>query len=226
MAIKLGDCEVFSVGEVRKYQIVNKRPGDRIRFDMCVPVLIDFQRPKPKPVTNKVDFYQRFYAGEFGNHGPMWKSLSDWRKSRYANPIAIRTVKIGGRCDYNIPRSEVESRTAEFIRQGWKELNWSAMAPTDRTIVQGEACLLPGGLSLYVSREKLPMRDALRVGGRQLNGVLAHALLRGACDPDSYDQLNHLLDSYDGHVVEFSTFECCWGVIDNRNTVIWEVRKY
>lgn len=206
--------------------MVNMRRGDRVRFDHCVPVLIDFQRPKPLPVTNKADFYRRFYAGEFGNHGPMWSSLDAWRKSGYADPIAIRTLRPGGRCDYNIPADQVDERTSEFIKQGWPELNWSAMAPTHRTIVQGEACLLPGGLSLFVSRELLPMRDALRVGGKHVNGVMATALLRGACDPDSYDQIQNLLDSYENHVVEFSVFGCCWGVIDNRNTVIWEVRRY
>jgi len=217
---------MYRVGEVRKYQITNLDPNDRIRFDRCVPVLMDFERPAPRAVTNKADFYSRFYAGEFGNHGPMWSSLESWESSGYRDPIAIRTLKPGGRCDYNIPRDQVYARTKEFRSQGWQDLNWSAMAPTGRTLVQGEATIVAGGLSLYVSRVKLPMRDALREGGFHLAGVLAAGLLRGACDPDSYDWLQHLLDNYPDHVVEFSVFECCWGVIDNRNTVIWEVRKY
>lgn len=181
---------------------------------------------RPKSVKTKQDFYERFYRGEFGNHGLMWSSLQKWKDSQYKKPIAIRTLKPGGRCDYDIPCNEVEQRTEEFHKQGWLELNWSAMAPTERIIIQGEGVLSVGGLQLFISKEKFPMREALRIGGFHTSGVLAMSHLRITCDPDSFDWLMYLFEAYDEHVVEFSIFECCWGVVANKNTVIWEVRKY
>jgi hypothetical protein len=199
---------------------------DRIYYDNIRCELLDFDRGKPKPVLNKTDFYERFYKGEFGNYGLMWSTLHEWWHSYYEYPIAIRTLKPGGRCDYNIPRNEVFDRVSQFHSEGWKELNFSAMAPTERTLLQGEALLTVGGLHLFVSQLKLPMRDALKQGGFHANGIIAYRLLRETCDPDSYDWLQYLLENYEDHVVEFSTFECAWGMIERKNTVIWEVRKY
>ena len=178
------------------------------------------------PVKTKTNFYRRFYAGEFGNHGPMWSTLDKWRESGYNKPIAIRALIPGGRCDYNIPATEVQRRTDDFHRTGWKDLNWSAMAPTERTALQGEATRSPRGLDMFVSVERLPMRDALRAGGFRVHGLRANLLLARHLDPVSLDWIKHLLDEYPDHSIEFSTFEVPWGVIPHRNTVIWEVRLY
>lgn len=212
------------IGETRVYRMHAKRhKNDRIYYDNPHCELLDFDRGKPKPVLTKQDFYARFYKGEFGNHGLMWKNYQEWYNSDYQLPIAIRTFKPGGRCDYNIRCEEVEQRVEEFGKQ---ELNFSAMAPTERTLLQGEILLTVGGLHLFASKLKLPMRNALKDGGFHATGAIAYRLLRESCDPDSYDWIMQLCENYDEHVVEFSSFECDWGVIDRKNTVIWEVRRY
>lgn len=214
-----------TIGEVRSYQLVNMDLNDRIRFDNCRHLLVD--RIKPiKPVLTKQDFYRRFYAGEFGNHGPMWSSLEAWRESRYDKPIAIRVLSVGGRCDYNIAAQDVEQRTEDFMRDGWTDLNWSAMAPTERTTLQGEVMRSSSGLELFASRVRLPMRDALRSGGFRASGLRAQMLIASHLDASSREWLDHLLDTYPDHVIEFSTFAIPWGVAPHRNTVIWEVRRY
>jgi hypothetical protein len=156
----------------------------------------------------------------------MWSSIEDWRSSRYPGPIAIRSLAIGGRCDYNIAPDQVDTRTREFHSEGWHKLNWSAMAPTEQTLIQGEARLGLNGIDLWVAREKLPMRDALSAGGFHVDGALAVSLLRNTLCGSSYDWLTHLLDTYADHVIEFSTFGIPWGVIPGMNTVFWEVRRY
>jgi len=180
-----------------------------------------------EPVRTKVDFYRRFYAGEFGNHGLMWSSLEDWRSSGYRLPIAIRVLQQAGRCDYNIPPEAVAERTQQFYEAGWMNLNWSAMAPLDCTTLQGEVSRTERGLTLFCSRlNGLPMRPALAQGGEHHCGLSALMLLRQACDPDSLDWINYLLDEYVDHVIEFTCMDCNWGVFPGRNTVIWEVRRY
>ena len=217
----------ITFGETRTYKMHHRRhPTDYLHYDNPNVELLDFERPKPRPVLNKQNFYERFYEGEFGNHGLMWRTIDEWWHSGYEHPIAIRTFKPGGRCDYNIPRRKVFQRALDFQEQGWTELNFSAMAPTERTLLQGEAILMLGGLHLFASTVKKPMRNALAEGGFHTVGAIAYRLLRESCDPDSYDWIMQLLETYDEHVIEFSCFECDWGIIDNKNTVIWEVRRY
>lgn len=200
------------ISETRIYQQVNLNPDD-----VCGPV---------RPVRTKLDFYRRFYAGEFGNHGPMWSSLGEWRRSCYPGRIAIRTLVQGGRCDYDIPPGEVTSRTDEFRRDGWTSLNWSAMAPTEKTLIQGEVCRTSRGIEGFVSRDRLPMRPALARGGRPVRGPVLIETLRHFCCGQSIDWIMELLDRFDGHTIEFSTFSVPWGVVRGMNTVIWEVRRY
>lgn len=217
----------ISIGETRVYQQVNFDPNDRIRFDRIGYVMLERTPRNPPPVRTKADFYRRFHAGEFGNHGPMWATLEEWKKSGYDKPIAIRTMKPGGRCDYDIQKGQVAERTADFILQGWRELNYSAMSPHDCNAIQGEICQLPSGIHLFASTAvELPMRPALATAGRHWNGATAVAVLRHFMDASSYEWMWHLLDSYPGHVLEFTTFTRPYGVIRGMNTVWWEVRLY
>ena len=180
-----------------------------------------------KPVTNKADFYRRFTAGEFGNHGPMWETYRDYRASGYRGNIAIRTRTPGGRCDYHIPRRQVPERIRDFRLNGYGDemMQFSAMAPDDKIAVQGEAMFADTGLKLFVSFMKVPMRVALLAAGRHIEGLRAAALLRHYADPDSFDWIMHLLEEFPGHTVEFGCYTCPWGVVPGRNTVIWEVRR-
>jgi hypothetical protein len=70
------------------------------------------------------------------------------------------------------------------------------------------------------------MRDALRLDGRQVYGLAAAHLIQRYLDQNSQEWLWHLLDSYPGHVVEFSVYDKCWGTVPGYNSVFWEVRQY
>ena len=212
------------VTEKRVYHLRNVDPDDRIRY-VSRYELLDREKPA-KPVNTKADFYRRFMRGEFGNHTPMWDSLDDWRSAKYTGLIAIRTVTPGGRCDYNVPPDEVEARTQEFLRQGWNKLHWSAMAPSEHTLVQGEVVRTHFGLTAFVSRHRSPMRESLKRAGVHISGLLAKLQLQHFLCAASWEWLQHLLDSYPGHIVEFSTFPRPCGVIRSMNTIFWEVRNY
>ena len=182
-----------------------------------------------KPVRNKADFYRRFYAGEFGNHGPMWDSLEGWEREHDPNGLyAIRTLSVGGRCDYNIKPQDIPSRTHALHLDGWRHLNWSQMIPDIAIRTQGEftRSAQTGILELNYSSLRVPMRQALRERSRAVRGAEATAILRNSMNGASYDWSAYLLDAYPDHVIEYSALEFNWGSVRGQNTLIWEVRQY
>ena len=100
------------------------------------------------------------------------------------------------------------------------------MAPTLRTVIQGEVMEGPWGLNLTWTAVKKPMRDALAVTSLYNNGLYAKLLLRKHMNDLSYEWLQYLLETYPDHVVEFSVYDYCWGTVPGHNTVFWEVRRY
>lgn len=182
------------------------------------------------PVLTKQDFVRRFLANEFGNRGPTWDTWREFADSEPSDRLYhLRNRIAGGPTYYNLTWKEVWGLWITRPNVG----NWyvAEMAPTDCTLIQGEVQYpVPGtgkcGLDLYYSTVAKPMRDSLKEGGRQVSGIVAVELLRYYLDPASLEWLYTLLERYPGHVVEFSTYSVNWGTIPNRNTTVWEVRKY
>lgn len=177
------------------------------------------------PVLTKHDFVKRFMAGEFGNKGPNWQSYQEYEASGYHGSVHVRSRVPGGPGQYDVPFDIVWEVMAY---NGWNDSTHylAGMAPTEKTLIQGEVQRTPHGLSLYYSRVPKPMRDSLREGGQSALGLKSYVLLREYLCPTSYDWLWTLLDRYPDHVVEFSTYSTNWGTIPGMNTVFWEVRKY
>lgn len=185
----------------------------------------------PKPVLTKKDFVRRYTAGEFGNASPTWNSFKEWYADRpwekYGLRYHIRNRVKGGKTWYDVLADVMpETWWQASTRCGSSNLYISAMAPTDKTLFQGEVQRGLWGLDLYYTTIAKPMRDALAMQARQVHGIIATALLRRFLCANSYDWLTHLLDSYSDHVVEFSTYSIQWGTVPGFNTVFWEIRKY
>jgi hypothetical protein len=100
------------------------------------------------------------------------------------------------------------------------------MAPTDKTLFQGEVQRGLWGLDLFYTTVAKPMREALAVRSEQVNGIIASKLLEKYLCPCSHEWLLYLLESYPDHVIEFSTYSVEWGTVPGYNTVFWEIRKY
>lgn len=195
-----------------------------------------------KPVLSKRDFTKRYAEGEFGNASPTWHDPSSFALS-LATPVLIHTTGFsvnlskvtrkfhlrnrvaGGSTYYDLKASEVLSRWEE--QKDKSQWYVSEMAPTELTLIQGEVMQCEqGSISLFYSTIAKPMREALALGGVQQRGIIAVSLLRHFMDTASYEWLQLLLERYPDHVVEFSTYDKCWGTVPHRNTVFWEVRKY
>jgi hypothetical protein len=69
------------------------------------------------------------------------------------------------------------------------------------------------------------MRDAMKEA-MFADGLAAKTILRSFCCPSSLDDMYTLLELYPGHVIEFGVYNHCLGDVRNRNTIIWEVRRY
>jgi hypothetical protein len=176
-------------------------------------------------VYSKRNFVERFQRNEFGNRGPVWDTLAEFLKSGYKGLIHIRCREAGGATYYDIPDKQVERVWSRVVDEPTR---WylAAMAPTPKTLFQGEVTVGTDGVCLLFTTVAKPMRDALADSCKQVQGIIAVSLLRYYLCPSSYDWLVELLDNYPGHVVEFSTYSTHWGTIPNRNTIFWEVRKY
>lgn len=179
-------------------------------------------------VSNKQMFYRRFLTGEFGNRVQQWATLGEWKKSQFKGPIGIRTKIRGGRFDPFVQPADVESRVKEFHRQGYNDLNFSEMLDHSKQLINAEVCRSHRGLEILYSTVRKPMRDALQEQSIFEHGLQAALVLRKYLTPVDREWVEHLLDTYVDHVVEFTSMRIPCGVDAWRGsrTVIWEVRKY
>ena len=180
-----------------------------------------------RPVLTKTDFVRRYLAGEFGNRAPTWDTLEQCLRSGYKGLIHIRNRVKGAKTWYNVPHDRLKQAWLEAIQCFPPEkLYLSAMAPTEKTVIQGEVQRGLWYLDLTYTTVRKPMREALAQECRTAKGLTAIRLLKTYLCPNSYEWLWYLLDEYEDHVVEFSTYSVCWGTVPGYNTVFWEVRKY
>lgn len=180
-------------------------------------------------VPNKQNFVPRYKVGEFGNASPTWNNYEDWVKSGCPKgKYHIRNRIAQGNTWYNVDWQDLDLIWGSARnRVGEHNLYISAMAPHHCNVIQGEVWQDTTHLHLtYSVLPDLPMREALKSGLKFIEGLPAVMLLKRSLCANSWDWLNQLLDSYPGHVVEFSTFSCEWGTVPGYNTVWWEVRKY
>lgn len=169
-------------------------------------------------VDNKADFVRRFIEGEFGNRTPVWWSIADVPLD-YAGELCFRGLAPGFKTVYNVqqpwPAQPPKCYVSSMIPKSVEALG----------LLQGEVYRSPEYPSLFCSREPVSMKAALE-RGTQMHGITAVLLLRRFLCPNSLDWLYHLLDTYDGHVIEFSAYAVNYGMLPGFNTLFWEVRNY
>lgn len=186
--------------------------------------------PLPRPVLTKHDFVRRYAKGEFGNASPTWDDIQDLGDSEYDGLVHIRNRVAGGPTWYNIPSfpdaGEKWFDLTEDQGVDPASLYISAMAPTEKTLFQGEVIQGLKGLDLTYTTVAKPMRDALREQTNNAQGIRALTLLRHFLCSRSWDWMVYLLDAYLDHAIEFSTYSVNWGTLPGYNTVFWEVRLY
>jgi hypothetical protein len=182
-------------------------------------------------INTKEQFVRLYQRGVFGNRAPTWDGWHDWCIEHLGKNkmelFHIRNRVAGAKTWYDVPKFKMADMWAIACEEfDSSQLYISAMAPTEQTILQGEVQQTHRGLSLFYSTIAKPMRPSLLEGGRQVYGLTAVQLLRQHMCSTSYDWLQELLTTYDGHIVEFSCYAVNWGTVPSVNTVWWEVRQY
>ena len=182
---------------------------------------------KYSPVLNKRDFVKRYKRGEFGNAAPTWSSVFEFKKASTVECTKnfnqnqlyhLRSKQPGGPTYYNLNFSQLSRK------KNVENYYVSAMAPTEKTILQGEIRQSTRHLELRYTTVKKPMRDAFKVEDKTIFGLQVNYIVSSCLDANSQDWLYVLLDRYPNHIIEFSTYSTQWGTIPGYNTVFWEVR--
>lgn len=179
-------------------------------------------------IRSKAEYYELFERGVLGNRTQTWPSLKHLIWSNFRGNVTVRYKGVDSR--FHQPNCTVPQAVAfcnSAIQQGAKWENFTfAEAPPDRVrIFQGEVMRSDRYLNLYYSTLALPMREALRREGQEVQGLRAVLLLRSNLDPADYDWLWELFDTYPDAVIELSTFLWSTGTL-RRRTIFWEVRNY
>ncbi len=179
-----------------------------------------------EPVLSKRYFVRRFQRNEFGNKTFNWDTFEEFLDSGYTGLVHIRSRTPGGFGMYNVHSGQVgfeldRLQLAGHLRKGFY---FASMSP-DCTVFQGEIADGIWGYDLTYSLLNLPMRDALKQQTLYAKGLKAKLLMEYFLDPGDWDWIQELLQSYPGHVVEFSHYQIPCGTL-SRNLIVWEVRKY
>lgn len=185
-------------------------------------------------------------AGLFGNKIRTWNSLNEILESEYRGTVTMRYKGSGGGgfTKYEVPIKNISATIEEWADNARVEgkqfdpgrVTFNESAPDDMLIIQGEVTdmhpTLPAGAPsemifwmLNYSCEKKKMRDAM-AKARHAYGIVARTILENAMTPQSFSDMQELIEMYPDHVIEFGVYEHCLGNIPGRNAVIWEVRKY
>jgi len=183
-------------------------------------------------INTKRQFYDLWLSGQLGNRMGAWRG----DKARYGDYghlpfLGLRSLVPGGPFRMPVPPNMVRAElwyhggpSQWIVCEGTPE-QYDSYSPC-KLIVQGELVDGVGGWYFYHSFSKLPMRDALIRHGRHAVGVGVREYLRSICTQGSFDEIECLMESYRGHVIELAVYTRCLGNTPNRNVVIWEVRNY
>jgi len=181
-------------------------------------------------IRTKADFYRLYEAGALGNKPRTWNRVEEVLGSGYGGTVTVRcrVPSYQGMKRHRVPVGELAGVVEALKREsglGSGGFAFNESLPDERLVMQGEVVRGSGGLCLSWSVDRgLVMREAM-LRARHSDGVSALVLLRWAMDAASLENLEALLDRWDGHVVEFASYETPVGEL-GWNTVFFEVRRY
>lgn len=177
----------------------------------------------PSSITSKTEWFRVLATGGIGNSWQPYGPVEEWRaKGRPGDLLCLRENRPGGRCYYNLTPEEVEGLIAFHADCEWASV--SPMCPSCETL-NAEVMRGVFGLEVRYAEGVGTMRAAM-ARASHASGLKAQLLLQKHLDAASYDDLTEILDLYPDHVVELTAFAWSIGSCGNRNTVIWEVRRY
>jgi hypothetical protein len=183
----------------------------------------------PRRVTSKAMMFPMLDAGAFGNTVSRWYSLREWEnRTQFGSLWAIRNATGAG----NDKRQRLDIPTADLpdLYRLWYGESGAEISPMVDHMLTARFQLIEdhSGLRLWwvKGRGEVKWRDAFKTLSRHDDGIVAWEVLRHYLNPNSYDDLKHVLNRFRGHAVEMTVLDRCFGTIPHRNAVVWEVRLY
>ena len=181
--------------------------------------------PRPPAIRTKMQFQALQTAGVLGNCLPTFFTVDNWLESRPAPGAlwGVQHTKIAGfpHTRLNTPTEEV----ADQVRFFGPDYKIAPMVPAGSIIWEGDIRYDPA-LTCFGHYKPEPgsWRKHMRTPD-VFQGVAAEGVL-ALMSPSSREDLRDLFDLYPDHVIETSVMNRNFGMLPNRNSVIWEVRLY
>jgi len=171
-------------------------------------------------INTKLKMYRFLKKGLFGNTSKIYESLSEMPNNI---PMSMRYNRPG-----NIKRCNPGITKKEIIKN---KINFNDITVCEQPELKGK-CVLNAelminhkGLNLRYKVGNMWMRPAMKNPDRAI-GLKAKFILEKYLNSSDYDTIMDLLNIYPDHIIEFTVFDHYVGTIPNRNTIIWEVRRY
>ena len=176
-------------------------------------------------IASKRQMYTALKRGDFGNVVRHWDSLADMVADPFNGLVGCRCLQTNRPWSlYCLPKPKLLSELTKIHSNG-AGFEFYESPPDDYRRIQGELCRGPWGLHFRYTFAPGAMRIALQTEEHNIQGLQADMLLRAYTDSGCYDWLMELLNTYDGHVVEFTSYAKPVGVL-RQPYLIWEVRDY
>jgi len=174
-------------------------------------------------INTKTKMYKYLYNNLFGNTSKIYKKIFDIPDNKF---VSMRYNQTG-----NMKKCNPKITKKEILKLSKSNISFSDITVFERPenkancVLNAEKTRNYYGLELTYKIGNMWMRPALKNFDRAI-GLKAKIILEQYLNFSDYDCVMDLLDLYPDHIIEFTVFDSCIGNISNRNTIIWEVRKY
>lgn len=184
----------------------------------------------PPTVQTKNEGYLLYLNGFYGNKPRTWNSYDELINSKYQGNVTLRTkqrINGHGITKYNLNLNNAKNEMEKLLENGFNKqhITFNESMPDNLLLIQGELTRMHQGLYFTYSTEKTQMNTAMKNNPQIATGLTAKLLLEKNMSPESFEDLNILLDTFPNDIIELS----CWGKnignLPRRNSLIWEIRS-
>ena len=187
----------------------------------------------PASVYDKNEGYALYLNGFYGNKPKTRDSYKELVNSGYKGNVTLRTKnRVGGKgiTKYDLTLEKAKNEISNLQKQGFNKeyITFNESMPDNLLLMQGELVRTHEGLYFTYSTEKTQMNKAMMGNPSKLNvvkGLQAKLLLQKNMTPESYEDLQILLETFPNDIIELSSWGKNIGNLPRRNSLIWEIRK-
>jgi hypothetical protein len=173
-------------------------------------------------ITSKQQMYGLLRGGALGHTLPSASKLEDLHTLKdKAERFALRTLKAGGACYYDLSFDEMLAKALALGEGGYDA---TCMLDDSKRVCYCHLLDSEYGWRLHYTTDKKPARLKGDEQEKHLEGLSARLYLQSVMDQRGWDTLNELILEYPDHVYEFSVMQSKRHAMGDSNVIFWEVR--